>query len=196
MQTQQPPRRFLKISAFALLGITALSALVLQLNAADQPKPGPEHKKLEVWVGEWTYEGTGEVTPLTPSAGKFKGKLSGRVVLDGFFVMGQAEDVADDGYIFRNIWIIGYDPEKKAYLGRSFQNDGTFNSDTFEVTGNTWTTTGTRTAPDGKLYKTRMVQTFSPDGKSHTEVYEYSADDGRTWATAYKASMIRVSQSR
>jgi hypothetical protein len=164
------------------------------LNAADQPKPGPEHKKLEIWVGEWTYEGTGEATPFNPTAAKFRGKISSRMVLDGFFVMGQAEDIGDDGYIFRNIWIMGYDPEKKAYLGRTFENNGTFTSDTFEVIGNTWKATGTRTTPEGEVYKTRMVQTISADGKSHTELSEYSADEGKTWKTAYRATMTRVSK--
>ena len=55
-------------------------------------------------------------------------------------------------------------------------------------------TIGTRTDQGGTIYKTRMVATFSADGTTYTELMEYSADDGKTWATVYRAKMTRVSR--
>ena len=46
-----------------------LSLLVLAVAAQAQPaapKPGPEHKKLEAWVGDWTTEGVGKDDSASP----------------------------------------------------------------------------------------------------------------------------------
>jgi len=50
----------------AVFGIIALLALLSPALAADQPKPGPEHKKLEMRVGQWNYEGTSAASPFGP----------------------------------------------------------------------------------------------------------------------------------
>lgn len=47
------------------------------------PKPGPEHQKLQLWCGEWTYEGEYYATFLGPG-GKFTGRMTGRPIMDGF----------------------------------------------------------------------------------------------------------------
>jgi hypothetical protein len=194
MQTQRNPSGLLKSTVLAFICLFGVPALLIQPQAAEQPQPGPEHKKLEVWVGEWTYEGTGEVNPFSASSGRFKGKISARMALGGFFVHGQSEDLADDGYRWQGIWLVGYDPANKAYLFHSYENDGAVSKNTSEVVGNTWTTIGTQTDRHGTIYRTRMVNVFSADGKTSTELMEYSADDGKTWATAYRAKMTRVSK--
>ncbi len=68
-----------------LVCILATVAFASRGAAQDQPKPGPEHQKMAMAVGEWTYEGNGEASPFGPP-GKFKGKLSNRMVLGGFFL--------------------------------------------------------------------------------------------------------------
>ena len=75
----------LKGALFSSLLLLAAITPTAWMHAADQPQPGPEHKRLEVWVGEWTYEGEAKETPIGP-AGKFAGKLTGRMVLNGFFL--------------------------------------------------------------------------------------------------------------
>jgi len=43
----------------------------------------PELQKLQLWVGEWTYEGESPTTFLGPGE-KFTGRMTGRFILNGF----------------------------------------------------------------------------------------------------------------
>jgi len=175
-----------------VFGSLLIPLLTFGTQAQQQPKPGPEHGKLEIRVGEWTYEGSGEATPFLGSAGKFKGKYTTRVVLGGFFVQSQGEDTSDNQYVYQNVSLTGYDPVQKTYISHSFENDGTAIVSTMSVSGNTWTTTGTRTHSKGKVYKMRTVETFSDDGKTSKVVTEYSADDGKTWLKAWVFKATKV----
>jgi hypothetical protein len=162
------------------------------LRAQEQPKPGPEHKKLEMLAGDWTYEGTGEATPLMAAAGKFKGKFSSRLLLGGFFLESRGEDTSDNGYIYQSLGLTGYDPIRKTYVAYSFENDGKVTVGPITVSGNTWTTTGTRTDSKGKVYKTRTVTTYAADGKTSTDITEYSGDNGKTWLKAWTSTAKKV----
>jgi uncharacterized protein (TIGR02246 family) len=43
------------------------SEVTASAQSAAQPKPGPEHEHLEVWVGDWNYEGVGQESPFYPT---------------------------------------------------------------------------------------------------------------------------------
>ena len=191
MHTQQTVGRFIKAKLATLLGLLVLVTLLPQAWAQEQPKPGPEHKKLEVSVGDWTYEGSGEASPFGP-AGKFKGKMNCRMVLGGFFLESRGEDTGDTGYVFQSINLKGYDPVKKVYVEYGFENDGRATTHNSTVSGTTWTGSGIRTDANGKVYKTRGVDTYSADGQTSTFAVEYSADDGKTWLPLWKGTMKKV----
>ncbi len=188
-------------NAAALFGLLVLAALALPLRAAEQPKPGPEHKKMEVSVGQWAYEGSAQASPFGP-ASKFKGKETARMVLGGyfletedlgeFFLETQADDTSGSGYPFQGIYLQGYDSLTKSYFRRGFENDGTANSSSTTVSGNTWTSTSSRTDSKGKAHKTRTVVTYSSDGRTSSFVAEYLADDGNTGLPNFKVNMKRV----
>ena len=184
---------FVKIGALALSGLIVLSALPVQSQAAEQAKPGPEHKKLEMWAGEFRHEGNGEVSPFSPVASEFKGTISARIALGGFFVHGESRDMDEHGNFFHAIWLMGYDEKEKAYFLHGYEADGTHFRARGQASGHIWTFTSTRMDGEGKEYMWKMVMSFSSDGRTHTEVSEYSADDGKTWATMYRAKMTKVS---
>lgn len=172
--------------------VLAVGLCMNVLRAQEQPKPGPEQEKLKMLLGEWTYEGVGEVTPFFGAAGKFKGKLTNRLVLGGFFVEGRGEDNSDNAYLYQNITLTGYDATQKSYVAHTFENDGKVTTCQLTVSGNTWTTMGSRTDSKGKVYKTRTVETYAADGKSSTEVTEYSSDNGKTWLMAWNSTAKKV----
>lgn len=183
--------RFIESRLIVLLALGVVSVLAVQAQAAEQPKPGAEHSKLERCVGRWSYEGTAEPSPFA-AAGRFKGKATTRMVLGGFFLENREEDKSDKGYIYQGVQLRGYDPVAKTYFEYAFENDGSVTSNRVTLSGNTWTATGTRTDGKGVTYKTRNVLTYAPDGRSFTFAAEYSADDGRTWLPLWKGSMKRV----
>lgn len=191
MTTSQNMNRTLRAHVALLLGLISLATLGFSVAAQEQPKPGPEHRKLEVAVGEWTYGGLGEASPFGP-AGKFKGKSINRMVLGGFFLESRGEDTGDSGYFFQSISLRGFDPVKQVYVDYGFENDGRMTSGTSSVSGTTWTSLGIRTDAKGKVYKTRSVDAYAADGRSNTFVTEYSADDGKTWLLLWKGTMKKV----
>lgn len=102
MHTTTPSGRFIRFNLAAFMGLIGPCAFALQAAIPEQPKPGPEHNKMEAWVGEWTYEGTAEASPLVP-ASTFKGKEISRMVLGGFFLEMRDEGEVDTGYIFQAV---------------------------------------------------------------------------------------------
>ena len=114
---------------------------VLVLTAAAQtqsPAPGPEHKRLQVFVGNWTFQGEAKAGPAGPG-----GKITGsdrNQLLGGFFVERQVEETGPMGKVTGRM-MIGYDPVKKTYITSGFDSTGAFNSGTVAVNGNTWTPT-------------------------------------------------------
>jgi len=193
MNTTGHQTHSLKSTILALSCLLASCVGSLCAQTPEQPKPGPEHKKLEVSVGEWGYEGEAKDSPFGP-AGKFRGKTTSRMVLNGFFRESRWEDKGDTGYIAQGIVLRGYDPVTKTYVDYGFENDGSVTPGSTTVSGNTWTGTGTRTDSKGKNYKMKSVMTFSSDGKTWTEKSEYSADNGQTWMTFYELTGKKVNK--
>lgn len=191
MHTTGRPGHFSRINFAARLGLLALLALAPFARAQEQPKPGPEHRKMEVAVGDWTYEGSGGASPFAP-AGSFKGRTTARMVLGGFFLESRSEDTGDTGYVFQGVSLRGFNPVTKTYFEHGFENDGRATTASITVNGGTWTSTGVRTDSQGKTYKTRGVDTYSADGRTGTFAVEYSADDGKTWLPLWKGTMKRV----
>src|SRR5262249_17524783 len=109
MTTIGNERRFVRLNAVGLVGLFALSVLTFQGRAEDQPQPGPEQKKLEVWVGDWTYEGSSETSPFGGTVGKFAGKETCRMILNGFVLESHWEDRSGTGYISQGVTLRGYD---------------------------------------------------------------------------------------
>ena len=156
--------------------------LVLLLAVASQaqgpaPKPGPELKKLEIWVGDWTYEGEAKSTPLGP-AGRYSGKSSTRPILGGFFIESRAEENGSSGF-FQWQSIDGYDPISKRFTWRGFTNDGSFDAGTYTIDNKTESYSGTLTS-GGKQYQERGTIVFSTDFTSYVDKREISTD-GKTW---------------
>ena len=196
MQTRANQKRSFKLIFVAVPFLLLLSAAFVQAQIQDRPKPGPEQKKLEVFVGEWNYEGSLSDTPLGPG-GKFAGKQTARMILDGLFLESGGEDKGVYGgkeIVYKGVSIQWFDPITKTYLDHGYDNDGFAGKGVTTLTGNTWTSTGTQTDRKGKIYKSKSSTTFSSDGKTRTTKTELSADDGKTWMPWYELTMKKVSK--
>jgi hypothetical protein len=196
MQTNLKAKRPFKFTFLAASCLLLLSAGFVQAQVADRPKVGPEQKKLEVFVGEWAYEGSVSETPLGPG-GKFAGKVTFRMILDGLFLESKAEDKGVYGgkeIVFKGVTIQWFDPITKTYPSHSYDNDSFVNSSVTTARGNIWNGTGAQTDSKGKSYKTKHSSTLSSDGRSIIEKAEISVDEGKTWMPYWEDTMKRVSK--
>jgi hypothetical protein len=101
-----------------------LGAAMLQAQEPPKmPEPVKEHEWLKQFVGEWEQEITVTMFPGQPPL-KMKGSETARM-LGGFWVIGEGKGEML-GMPFSNILTIGYDPEKKKYVGTWVDSSGSY----------------------------------------------------------------------
>jgi hypothetical protein len=118
------------VAVILICGFT--SRLLAQAPPA-APKPGPEHKKLEYFLGKWTVESEIKANGYAPAG---KGVTTETYTLEpgGFYIERLAE-----GQIPRTFGIIAYDSHAKVYTSYYASGAGLVGTGTGTVDGNTWT---------------------------------------------------------
>jgi hypothetical protein len=186
-------------SAWLVMLIAFLCSTQLgRAQIQDRPKAGPEQMKLQMRTGEWTYEGMLSDTPLGPG-GKFSGKTSSKMTLDGLFMRSESEDKGNYGgkeMFYKSMGMAWFDPVTKSYLDQYFDNDGMVSKSVLTVSEHSWSSSGTATDSKGKTYKTRSVTTFAADGKTSKTKGEISIDDGKTWKPHWELSSKKVGSAQ
>jgi hypothetical protein len=140
-----------------------ITSSVASLGAQAPPqKPGPEHKKLEYFLGKWTTTGDMKASPMGPG-GKITSKDNCEWFQGGFAVVCHSEGTGPTGPT-KAIAILAYNPEEKKYtyygLDNTAMSMGTIPKGTVE--GSTWTYTDSGTM-GGQPYQSRFViNTVSP----------------------------------
>lgn len=149
-------------------------------RVAGPPKPGAEHKRLEVLVGKWMTEGE-----TIPSEGAPAMKILASDVYEwvpgGFFILhtayGRVGSIEVGG-----VEMIGYDAERKNYRVTFFDSQGNQTSHTLTPRDGKWIWQGENT---------RCTGLFSDDGKTLTAHHERS-DDGVTWVPSMDVTLSKV----
>lgn len=163
----------MKTTAIISLWIVLSAALMAQMDA---PKPGPEQKKLDLFVGSWTLDGDLKATAMGPG-----GKISEDEKcewLDGnFFLMCHADFKSAMGNV-SGVAVMGYSGDDKAYTYREFNSMGEYMESRGSVDGDTWVWTGDDKM-NGMVMKGKFTMKFSsPNAYNFT--YEMS-QDGTKW---------------
>jgi uncharacterized protein DUF1579 len=165
-------KRSLSAAIFGLFVI----ANGLLAQAPQLPKVGAEHKMLHYFVGKWMTEGQMKASPFGP-AGKFTSIDRNEMMPGGFFVVLHSDGKGPRGVI-KELAVMGYNAEEKAYTYDGFTNLGEHEESKGTVQGDTWTWTN-ETKMGGKTVKGRfIIKEVSPT--SYTFNYDISADGGWT----------------
>src|ERR1700694_537385 len=120
-------------SSVALFLTCGFTALALAQAPPEPPKPGPEHKKLEYFLGTWKTEGEVKANPYMP-AGKRVSTQTYTLGPGGFFV-----ECLSEGQIPTTHAITAYDSHAKLYTTFYASSAGLVGGGTGTVDGNTWT---------------------------------------------------------
>ena len=121
-------------SSVAVVLICGFTSLLLAQAPPAPPKPGPEHKKLEYFVGKWTVENEIKANEFVP-AGKTVGTATATLGPGGFYV----ESRAEGGQLPTRLAIMAYDSHAKVYTSYYANNVGLVGTASGSVNGNTWT---------------------------------------------------------
>jgi Protein of unknown function (DUF1579) len=149
------------------------------------PKPGPEHKLLDVFIGKWITEGQ-----TIASAGAPPVKILASDVYEwmpgGFFVLHTAYGRIDSMDV-GGTEILSYDAASKKYRSHFFDGQGTVSVHELTLHDGVWTWTGGEWAAE----KHRATAVFSDDGKTQTAHHERS-DDGVNWVPSMDVKLVKV----
>jgi hypothetical protein len=118
----------------AVILICGFTSLLLAQAPPAPPKPGPEHKKMEDFVGTWTMEGEIKANGYMP-AGKSVSTHTNTLGPGGFYIEGHGEGAKYPS----TLSIMAYDSHAKVYTSYYANSGGLVGTATGSVEGNTWT---------------------------------------------------------
>ncbi len=142
--------------------------------------PGPEHRRLDIFIGKWINEGHTVATAEAPSVRILTSDVY-EWMPGGFFVLhtayGRIADVDVGG-----TEIIGYDPTTGTYRSLLFDSQGNINEDEMTVEGDTWTWAGATH---------RATAVFTDNGKTQTCRHERLDESGQ-WVHAMDVVLVKI----
>jgi hypothetical protein len=152
------------------------------------PKPGPNQKRLEIFVGKWKMKGQQYDGVMGPAA-KITAVQTYEWLTGAFFLVHRFEGRMGDAET-ACIEIIGHDASSQSYSTHSFYNNGITNEWRVRERDGTWKFTGEAQMADKSL-KVRCTTVFSDAGNTMTGKWEYSSD-GSKWQTFWDVKAIKA----
>jgi hypothetical protein len=145
------------------------------------PKPGPEVKKLDYFVGTWTTEGTIAQGPWG-AGGKFSSAGTTEWMEGGFYLVTRLDwkMPAELGGDSKEMSVTGYDTQQNTYIYEGFNSQGHHESSKGTVSGDTWTWTSEANYDGQDVKQRQTLKVLSPT--SYSSKFEVSMD-GTTWMT-------------
>jgi hypothetical protein len=141
------------------------------------PKPGPEVKKLDYFVGNWTSEGDMKPSPMGPGS-KFTASEKSEWMDGGFFVVIHMTYSGAGMGGLTGTALMGYDPQEKVYTYDEFNSFGEATHSKGTVDGDTWTWTNDMKMGPQTMKGRFTMKILSPT--LYTYKFETSAD-GTKW---------------
>jgi uncharacterized protein DUF1579 len=150
--------------------------------------PGPEYRRLDAFLGNWSLEGQQYEGPFGPDA-KIVAVESYEWLAGGFFLVHRLGGKLDDTEI-ACMEIIGFDESSKNYPRYTFYSNGKTNVWQSLETDAAWTIIGDSVMGDKPL-KVRCAIVFSESGKEMSSKWEYSSD-GSDWKTFWDVKATKA----
>jgi hypothetical protein len=162
----------------AMILATALAMSAAAMAQAGPPKPGPELRKLDAFVGTWVLDGNMKPGAMGPG-GTMTQNEKCEWMEGNFFLVCHSDYKSSMGNGV-GLSVMGYSVEEKSYTYREFNSFGEFDDSRGSLDGDTWTWTS-----DEKMGNMTMKGRFTmhmTSTSSYTFVFDMS-QDGAKWST-------------
>lgn len=166
----------MKTAAMILAATLVLGAMATA--QMEPPKPGPELKKLDVFVGSWTLDGNMKPGAMGPGGSMTENEKC--EWMQGDFYLVCHSDYKSSMGNGVGLSVMGYSADDKTYTYREFNSFGEFDDSRGTVDGDTWTWNN-----DEKMGGMTMKGRFTMKMTSATS-YSFTFDmsqDGTKWST-------------
>ena len=157
-----------------LVGLLVTAGPVLA--QMEMPKPAPELKKLDVFVGSWTLDGDLKPGPMGPG-GKMTENEKCEWMEGSYYIVCHADFKSAMG-TGSGLSIMGYSNDDKAFTYREFNSYGEFEDSRGQLEGDTWTWTSDEKM-GGMTMKGRFTMKMT-SATSYNFMFEMS-QDGTKW---------------
>jgi hypothetical protein len=171
----------------ALAFVALVGASALQAQAAEPSKPGPEHQKLNYFVGNWTLEGTMQAGPMGPG-GPMTGTDTCEWFPGGFHLVCKSDGRGPTGDM-HGLGLLGYSSERKQYTWYGIDNTGFGDGASGQLVGDTWNWESESTMGGQSVKQRYTVKQLSVD--SYTWRFEMSMAGG-PWTLVGEGKETRV----
>ena len=151
------------------------------------PKPGPELKKLDYFLGPWTSEGEAKPGPMGPG-GKFTTSGHSEWMDGGFFLVIHSDFKSAGMGSATGTAYMGYDPQEKVYTYDEFNSMGESVHAKGTLDGDTWTWTNDFKMGPQTIKGRYTMKILSPT--SYTYKFEMSPD-GTKWDTSMEGKATK-----
>jgi len=148
------------------------------------PKPAPELKKLNYFVGSWKLDGDVKPNPMGPG-GRMTMTEEIRWMQGDFFAVSHSKFQGAGMGEGSGISVMGYNADDKVYTYDEFNSMGEATHSTGTVNGDTWTWLG-----QDKMGKGRFIMTITSP-TTYTFKYDMS-QDGTNWTTIMDGKAMKV----
>ncbi len=155
--------------------IIAAAAAMAQMQP---PKPAPELKKLDIFVGSWTLDGTMKPGMMGPGGSMTENEKC--EWMEGSFYLVCRSDYKSSMGNGVGLSVMGYSADDKAYTYREFNSFGEFDDSRGSLDGDTWTWTNEEKM-GGMTMKGRFTMKIT-SATSYNFMFEMSPD-GTKWST-------------
>ena len=163
------------------VGIILASMLMWTAASTAQmplPKPVPELKKLDVFVGSWRLDGIMKPSSMGPGGSMTENETC-QWMEGGFYLVCHSDYKSSMGNGV-GLSVMGYSPDDKAFTYREFNSFGEFDDSRGSLDGDTWTWTNEEKM-DGATMKGRFTIKMT-SASSYTFTFDMS-QDGTKWST-------------
>lgn len=155
-------RAILSLSAFVLL-----SAFPAKAQMAQAPKPGPETKKMTMFVGHFTNDGEAKAGIMGPNATKISSTEDCKWTAGGFAILCNETSEAG-GMKSTSTSLMYYDPSDKMYHYHDVDSAGDVGESTGTFDGDTWTWSDKGFMGGKVMYSKFTMNGVSKDGYTWT----------------------------
>jgi hypothetical protein len=155
----------------------------------ESQKPVEQHRQLAMLEGSWEGEEFLSPSPWGPG-GPAKGVYKNTLILDGFYLMQEYEEVKDGKVIYKGHGLMGFDPASGDFLWYWFDNQGMFSP----VARGHWQDPKTLVFESPSPVTGGLVRSFFVFvGKDDLEFNMMSSvDQGVTWKPSLQSRYRRV----
>ena len=156
-----------------------LSVIVVAVAQTQPPKPGSELKKLDMFTGMWTLDGSMKPGMMGPGGSTTESDKC-EWMEGGFYVVCHSTYKMEGMGSGVGLSVLGYSSDDKVYTYREFNSFGEFDDSKGMLDGDTWTWTNEEKM-GGMAMKGRYTIKVT-SATSYNFMYEMS-QDGTKWTT-------------